>query len=211
MCPLVDGLTSSNTKATTIINLTGLPTELLDRTFSCLSRDQPSVSASRLTCRYLSEISSPHLIPHVVFAKRLPELTFLRQVFDHEYFRRHVTHIVYDTNTFSSELDDEEWYETACRFAPRHPDTFRDWNWIRALDADRSNLQGLLTDPAPVSPVPGLLSARGSDWLDATSIQRHEISASYQRYRRCLWIQDQLKHDSSSLLYCRMRFVGCRS
>lgn len=85
-----------------------LPPELLSRIFSFINAppaiDIKSIASCRLVCRRFLELSSPYLITTVVIAERLPELKKLRQIMDHSYFHKHVTHLMWDASFYEYDL-----------------------------------------------------------------------------------------------------------
>lgn len=80
--------------------ISALPAELLDRIFSSLS-DRKDVSSTRLVCQWFKELSSPYSITRVVFAHRVDTLLRLYDVLEHEYFRKHISELVYDVAQYA--------------------------------------------------------------------------------------------------------------
>lgn len=83
-----------------------LPPELLSRTFALLSHQNPHVDIAnaRLVCRAFRALSSPYLLTTVVIAERKEALLKLRKILAHWYFRRHVTHLLWDASYWNRDI-----------------------------------------------------------------------------------------------------------
>lgn len=92
-----------------------IPNEIFDRIFSYLANDRRDIGSCRLICRLFRQLSSPYLITKVVFARRLTTLLHLKEVIEHEYFRKHVTDLIYDASTYAAyPAEDCEQYIDEC-------------------------------------------------------------------------------------------------
>lgn len=100
-----------------------IPNEVFDRIFALLAPDRRDIARCRLVSRWFRRLSSPYLIPRVVFALRLKTLAHLRQVIDHTYFRQHVTELFVDASQYDEDIAaDWEAYIDACK------DSFQTFN-----------------------------------------------------------------------------------
>lgn len=98
-----------------------LPSELISRIFFDLSSDSPGeIAACRLVSHGFKTHSSPFLLPCNIFSRQLGQLTKLREVLKHPYFRQYVTRLVYDASEYaeSTALDWDQ-YVDDCARAPR--------------------------------------------------------------------------------------------
>ena len=122
--------------------LSALPPELLACILSYLSAEPPSdIAACRLVNRTFKEHSSPLLLPRVVFARRLKEITKFREVLQHPYFRLHVQELVYDGSTYAeaTAMDLDQYIEDCIR-APRE---LEDASWAERQRRDRTGWRKL--------------------------------------------------------------------
>ncbi|KAM0721555.1 hypothetical protein Q7P37_002480 [Cladosporium fusiforme] len=104
-------LRGSNMTANAKSPIATLPPELLSRIFSYINAppriDVKTIASCRLVCKNFLELSSPFLITTVVIAERLSELKKLREVMEHPYFHKHVTHLIWDASTYEEALLDD--------------------------------------------------------------------------------------------------------
>jgi hypothetical protein len=96
-----------------------LPPELLAHVFDNLAKDCRAIQNVRLVYKVLRDLSSHHLITRVVLAERQKSLDRTRWIMDHEFFRKHVTHVVWDVSQFQESLAyDLELYKKAWAHSP---------------------------------------------------------------------------------------------
>ncbi|KAK5117130.1 hypothetical protein LTR85_009061 [Meristemomyces frigidus] len=139
-----------------------LPPELLSRIISFLSEQRKDISACRLVCRTLKELSSPYLITRVVFAKRFDAVSRLQDVLQHPYFSRYVTELVYDASLYDPEIaGDWNEYVQQCQEAPRN---FVDLDWAkrRRTEAQLWHQFAAYSDP-PLPTVPSSMNMLMAD------------------------------------------------
>lgn len=129
-----------------------MPPELLARVFSFINVppaiDIATIANCRLVCKQFHNLSSNYLITTVVIAERIHELNKLREVMDHPYFHKHVTHLLWDASAYEEALFDdprqyhERWHDL---------DTNQESPEVAlALSRDTQNVEDLLAfDPRP--------------------------------------------------------------
>lgn len=83
-----------------------LPVELLSRVFASLSSDRchTEITSCRLVSRQWRALSSPFVITTVVIADRIDAIRKVREVVEHPYFSRHVTHLLWDSSVYQSDV-----------------------------------------------------------------------------------------------------------
>lgn len=111
-----------------------LPPELLGHVFSYISLQAPSdIANCRLVSRAFKVLSSPHLIPKVVFARRLGAVSKLCEILQHPYFRLHVTELEYDSSAYS-EVTATSWDQYVEDYE-RAPRELENPEWLKRQDS----------------------------------------------------------------------------
>lgn len=97
-----------------------LSPELLSHIFSFLPEDRLDIASCRLVSHTFKDLSSPFLIPSVVFANRLKTIEHLHEVIAHPYCSRYVRELLFDASSYKRELaQDRASYDRACYEALR--------------------------------------------------------------------------------------------
>ncbi|TLD06823.1 hypothetical protein E2P81_ATG10214 [Venturia nashicola] len=82
-----------------------LPVELATEIFDLATlNSRPNAASCRLVCQHFHIHSSPFLIRTIVIAARLEALRKARDILLHPYFRKHVTHLLWDASFYDSQL-----------------------------------------------------------------------------------------------------------
>jgi hypothetical protein len=85
--------------------LGGLPEELANQIFGFVTGERSLASPNCcLVSRDFFILRSPYLVTTAVVALRKKTLRKLQEVMDHPYFRKHVTHLVWDISAFEDRL-----------------------------------------------------------------------------------------------------------
>ncbi|EME38179.1 hypothetical protein DOTSEDRAFT_75990 [Dothistroma septosporum NZE10] len=188
-----------------------LPSELLARIFAFLPQRR-DVSQARLVCKPFHELSSPFLITEVIFAPRLDTLKRCREVIDHPYFSRYVTHLIYDSSRYDEDLG-TDWnsYVSRCHASPRD---MIDEDWRRRQRDDKELLDELSNPSArghgraPDADVEGDADAMGIEryyeQVYRMGCQRH-FPDYYSRYKNQQALQQ--RHIPHSMI--KRAFTAC--
>ncbi|KAK4907412.1 hypothetical protein LTR49_023558 [Elasticomyces elasticus] len=200
-----------------------LPPELLIHVFSYLPTAPPSdIAACRLVNRAFKELSSPFLLPCVVFARRLEVITKLREVLQHPYFRRHVKELIYDGSSYAqATATDWDQYVEDCERAPRdmedvawkerqrHDDMA--WNGLASFSTDKITT----SDPSDTGiesredgvPINGLYEAAAAV-PDSNSALHHGCNQSFADYSQRYADQERLRSKRAARNILAAAFTG---
>lgn len=154
-------VTFSKSASKSIFNTlpTGLTTSIFDlATWNC----RPNAASCRLACQAFYTYSSPFLIRTIVITSRLEALQKAHEILVHPYFRKHVTHLLWDASFHEGPLADEfERYVKAVSEG-EHDTDYRYEDFCRRQRQDNMLEAQLRRERSKAPSIPATLCSSGS-------------------------------------------------